>query len=246
MEEVERTAWLTVFSINHLIYEITCYWCIILNQATSSSLVSSSSPYCSRFYSFSLSSSSSYGVSSFYSTYSMIYSCSYSSAASSSSMNKVGSRVKSYLPVLRGPLVLFFFSSSAFFFWASAYFLSLRSSFHFMKISNVTRGSNIKEKYTWLILSKKLISFLINFFLDIDIFLNLHLSDIFFKLISRWKAMLIFTTISTIRAGPVPSVLIFFNCLQEEFANNIRSASLDEIFLFVSNHTTKLFFRERT
>ena len=84
------------------------------------------------FYSFYSSSSSSIFSSSCF--YSIISSCSYSSAASSSSIKRVGSYVKSYLPVLIcPPFCLIFFSSSTFFFFFSAYFLILRSSFHFIK-----------------------------------------------------------------------------------------------------------------
>lgn len=56
--------------------------------------------------------------------------------------------------------------------------------------------------------------------------------------------MLIFTSISIVWTGPIPSVFIFFYSFKEKFAYNLWPASFHHFLLFLADYFSQLLLRK--
>lgn len=142
-----------------------------------------------------------------------------------------------------------------------AYFFSLiplsssllRPTFFFDDLLSISRKLSMwredlnKLIVTAFILWEKFVSFFIYFLFDINFVLfNLNFSCISFEFIAWRQAVFVFATITIVWAAPVPTILIFFHCLEEKFAHDIRSASFHYLSFLLSNHLVQFFFSKLT
>ncbi len=132
--------------------------------------------------------------------------------------------------------VIFSFAQPLFLFW---FFFILSISWRLQKWP---KDLKIEVKITAFVLTHQLISLSIYLFLNWDLIsLNFGFSGfVFFEDVARRKAMFVFTCLA-IWTIPFPSVLIFFNSLKEELADDFWSGTFHHLLLFLAEDFSKFF-----
>lgn len=79
----------------------------------------------------------------------------------------------------------------------------------------------LQIKYTLFVETQQSVTLFVNLFFNVYHIVLLVASMIFSETISWGKTMFVTTFITTIWTTPIPTILLFLSCLEEEFADNL-------------------------